>query len=1712
MAGVGEGAEFTYVGQAAVRVTFFSATMPAAYNWPDPDPHSGAPPMVDDVSRMNAQEVDRIFSVRTKEDIQYVLALARKQGKAVSMRGTRHSMGAQTIAKSGFVIDLMRLNQWKFDLGSETIVTQPGALWSDLIEGLNEWGYSPRTMQSYSTFSVGGSLAVNAHGITTDYCLAESVLSFRLIKWDGSEVLCSREAAGEGRELFSLALGGYGLFGVIHEVTLKVSLNVRLSMEMIQLSVAEFPEMYAAAIADEDGDIDVKMARLDVTDMEHIDLFIFRRDQHSGTRTVSTLASEPHRMPLRQQILYKWILPQLKEARYAVERAAGKAIDIEASSERNVLMFESAEPLARLYSPLFAMDDTFVLQEYFVPRDAFVAWVAAARPAYALAARLDQIELLNTTVRFVHKDDDTALAYSRAEGGAFAFVLYYRVHRNEEADEQLSQVHTLLSQAALRLGGCFYLPYRHHYSDEEFDAAYPNAAHFFGKKQQYDPHCLFRSAWYDRFGARFWDGDLVAAAVDVSDAFAAAEQLPPPTAWGETRPSSEGAFPAGGDGEVPSAIISHVAERRQDSYRRLLRDHTLRPSFRDQFLTKIFNIEDPAALYNMIAKVARNPRNASDLDCFVQLKELLAGSEASPAAAAQRAWKQVRQLKAQKVELVRETGSLLSQLGRLGTLTGYVSMGDHGKMVLEYQRALGLKGKVWVVHDVNADADTSTGSEGRDGVDVPGGGMPPKLSHIPSHQGTSAKSSAEVAAVLERGSASRVGEYVYIDYQRIDPLSGIPDCACDLVTMHQGLHHLPQPRLAAFLREVHRVLRPSGLLLVREHDASPNLVPMLDMAHSIFNAVTGVSAAEEAAEIRAFRPVLEWRKLIESAGFRDTMVYEMEKGDPTRDEMMCFVKPCPSSSPPPPPLQLHANSPLPLPPALPAQLSLLLDSGPPALLDFLRMAQRTLATTLPQLERFVLRQLDGLTEADAPPMLTAERVRSILEPLKAVVARFGPVLEHAQPLRGLAALLPLEEIALLVRTLLRKDEEGRLSETESMAATAIKDVLAALGITATVAEDRAAGASAQTQPSSSEEEGSGVPMGVPHPITSSLDAGATSATSTSVSPPGATAAKDAQHRAKAIDGLLRRILLAKPELGQPNALERAGFPPRAVSVVYAQLDGVGDVAAVAHALARKLDNRAIEELRAAAEGLIERDTPPLSYNGTGGILEQGSAWNMAATAVLGAPQVAFTSSAQTMATFVGLGPIIQLWRTAQQRRQSRQSPQEAPAREARTRVRALSSQKADELRRALESLRDQRYRVSITVDDSAFRPAPIQHVKQIWSATYREQRQSEEPWEIECTAEVTKALLEAEDRDVSGGQRSGNVLHLHGPRVDKLLRSLDVIPRHPSAPRRGYKFGDLTRRTFRAMDGLVETALERSTRRILSVEFSTSPEHSPEPEPAEYLPRVKALIGLLDDQGALRSLHHDDGEFTWFKLNEWMQVEIIEVFGASLSQAAWYRFPYMEMCAMYFRTLLKEATIVQQRHGFRKAWLSSAAMYDIVPGILMAFYFSQLHLLGAPLRAMWGSGTTAEDYAKEHTGDKAPVEELLLRTGPKEPDWAAIDARIFDVCRLLPELYTVAVPTFKPLTEILRKLSEFPELEVLSISNQGQVQVRIQVFGEGQLVALGEKKGVEVMFDYQFPVDGTGQTPPTSASLCVEVPYLLSVMRFCRSINIDVMQVYDFWC
>ena len=467
------------------------------FKWPDPDP-SGEENLVlelDDVSRMNATPVSRLFMVRNKEDVKHVLHLARTEGVPVSMRGTKHSMGGHTIAENGYVMDMDRINHMKYNKKSSSVTLGPGALWSNVVFYLNRFGMSPRTLQSYSTFSVGGSLSVNAHGITSDDSVQESVLSLTLIKWDGTEVVCSRGEDGEAGELFSLVLGGYGMFGVIVEVEMSVVPNVHLWSEMIDCSLEEFPIIYGNLLDAED--VNIKLGRIDTVSGERCQIFVFRTQNEEGVRTVSNLPLEPREMSRASQVMYKWILPGGKMIRSMLENAAHKALDWSEENERNQLIFESCEPLARLYSPFHELEDTFILQEFFIPKKEFLTWTSNAKSI--LTKKYENVTLLNCTVRFVNEDKTTVLSYSRVSEGSYAFVLYYRIRRCKEADKVLKEIHHCLAEISLKLGGTFYLPYRHHYSVQQIKQSYPKIIQFFEKKKIYDPHGLFRSKWSDHY-------------------------------------------------------------------------------------------------------------------------------------------------------------------------------------------------------------------------------------------------------------------------------------------------------------------------------------------------------------------------------------------------------------------------------------------------------------------------------------------------------------------------------------------------------------------------------------------------------------------------------------------------------------------------------------------------------------------------------------------------------------------------------------------------------------------------------------------------------------------------------------------------------------------------------------------------------------------------------------------------------------------------------------------------------------------------------------------------------------------------------------------------------------------------------------------------------------------------------------------------------------
>ena len=83
--------------------------------------------------------------------------------------------------------------------------------------------FAVKAMQSTDVFTVGGSIAVNAHGMDHRAgALMGSIRSLRVMLANGSIVTASRE---ENPELFRHVIGGYGLFGIVTEATLDVVPN-----------------------------------------------------------------------------------------------------------------------------------------------------------------------------------------------------------------------------------------------------------------------------------------------------------------------------------------------------------------------------------------------------------------------------------------------------------------------------------------------------------------------------------------------------------------------------------------------------------------------------------------------------------------------------------------------------------------------------------------------------------------------------------------------------------------------------------------------------------------------------------------------------------------------------------------------------------------------------------------------------------------------------------------------------------------------------------------------------------------------------------------------------------------------------------------------------------------------------------------------------------------------------------------------------------------------------------------------------------------------------------------------------------------------------------------------------------------------------------------------------------------------------------------------
>jgi FAD/FMN-containing dehydrogenase len=449
------------------------------------------PPLIlDDASGLDATRVARHLRPRSNDSalidaLRRELKAAAADNRPVCVGGARHSMGGQSLSRDSTAITLDQ--GWCAPNAEAVRYRAPaGTRWREVIAALDPLGFAPKVTQANSDFTLGGAFSVNAHGWAAPLGpMGSTVRGATIMLADGEVVRCSPSVESG---LFSLAMGGYGLFGVLLDLDVEMVPNTRLTPSYAQMPAAEFGPRFVKAL--HAPGVTMGYGRLSVARRNFFQdtlLVTFRQVEGRPAR----LSSEPdHLSGLTRQIYRAQIGSEAwKRARWYAETVLKPKLDPKLTT-RNTLISSPVSDLADRNA-----HRTDILHEYFLPPANLGGFLADCRDIIPKSGA----ELLNVTLRYIAADPVSAMAFAPTE--RVAAVMSFSQPRTIEADSKMRPVTRALIDRAIAHGGSFYLPYRLHARADQLDRAYPNLERFIAEKRRRDPHGLFRNTMWDSYFA-----------------------------------------------------------------------------------------------------------------------------------------------------------------------------------------------------------------------------------------------------------------------------------------------------------------------------------------------------------------------------------------------------------------------------------------------------------------------------------------------------------------------------------------------------------------------------------------------------------------------------------------------------------------------------------------------------------------------------------------------------------------------------------------------------------------------------------------------------------------------------------------------------------------------------------------------------------------------------------------------------------------------------------------------------------------------------------------------------------------------------------------------------------------------------------------------------------------------------------------------------------
>jgi FAD/FMN-containing dehydrogenase len=496
---------------AALPAGCAARSMPGRSTYDSAIPNDTTTLLVNDVhSQLNATRVARIVRPPDVDTLAGAIADARRSGMAVCMAGGRHAMGGQQFAEAALLLDTRALNRVvALDEDRGVVDAEGGIQWPHLLTELerlqagrpHQWGIVQKQTGA-DRLSLAGALACNAHGRgLTLKPIIDQVESFALLDASGALHECSRQ---QNPELFRLAIGGYGLFGVITRIRLRLRPRVKVRRVVALADTDGIIERFEERIRDGYLYGDYQFA----TDAS--------RDSFLRRGVFSCYEPVPDHTPLTANPT-RFNPEDWARLTFYSHTHKRRAFDVYSSRylKTSGQIYWADSQLSAAYVDGYHADldravgaqvpATEMITEIYVRRGRLASFMADA----ARELRGRRANVIYGTVRMIERDDESFLAWAKDRYACVIFNLH--VEHRPAAIESAADAFRALIDLGIAHEGSYYLTYHRWARQDQVERCYPQMREFLALKRQFDADEVFQSTWYRHYRAMF-AGNTAAAA------------------------------------------------------------------------------------------------------------------------------------------------------------------------------------------------------------------------------------------------------------------------------------------------------------------------------------------------------------------------------------------------------------------------------------------------------------------------------------------------------------------------------------------------------------------------------------------------------------------------------------------------------------------------------------------------------------------------------------------------------------------------------------------------------------------------------------------------------------------------------------------------------------------------------------------------------------------------------------------------------------------------------------------------------------------------------------------------------------------------------------------------------------------------------------------------------------------------------------------------